>query len=180
MSAENISTEDDWADLDGIDLSDVEGRVGGDFEPFGAGIYSGIVTKVDTWSGENKTTGEKTRSQRFHYECDSGARKGDTYTEWFNVPFGDVDEIKKALSYVKGRYESLGVPKGFTGKLTEELVLGVPVVFVIKERQGTGKHEGKTFLNLASVAVREQGVAPNTSPAGGAALEADEDDPFAD
>ena len=172
---------DAWADLDDdLNLDDVEALEGG-FATFPAGVYPAVVTAFDRWDNfETAEPGKERRACRFHYEVTDGQFKGQTYQHWFSVPMGSKDDpaVQEALGFVKGNFEKIGVVSGFTN----EDVVGIDVVFTLTEIAGKGKHAGKTFVNLTSIAARRSEVsAPQgTAAPKAAAAVADEDDPFAD
>lgn len=141
--------EDAWGDLgDDLDLQDIAAKQIGEFSNLPEGVYKAVVTKFDRWAND------EIRAMRFFYEVTDGPHKGEVYTDFQNIPH-EPDDRDRALGFVKGRFEALGVPKDWSKQYTEDLIIGQRIVFILKEREGKKgtKNEGKTFVNLTSVAL---------------------------
>ena len=153
MTSDIDSLDDDF-DLDeGFDLSDYEAKQG--FSVVPAGTFDCEVVAV-----KPAKTAEGKRQVYFEYEVKAGEHEGSTFREYFAM---DSDDGK---SYLKGRFYSLGCDEG-QGKYLPADVVGDQCTVIRTERQGTGKHAGKSFVNVSGVALKTEPVKAKTSTAKG-------------
>lgn len=118
-------------------------------------IYNFTLGDIDKY-----TTSDDRESIRFHYELTNDDEKTYKYAEWFNLPEDSAnltENDKIALSRLKTRIVSLGVPEAQAGSVGNDELVGAFGTLQLTSTKS--KKNGKTYQNVRNLRVDPEWLA---------------------